>query len=46
MFLLLNEITEFIFIFFKNLEEKIQRCLELLVGDSRLGTYDFPVALV
>ena len=27
--------------FFKNLEEKIQRCLGLLVGDNRLGKLNF-----
>jgi len=25
------------FLFVKNLEEKIQRCLQMLVGDKRLG---------
>ena len=28
-------------LFLKNLEEKIQRCLELMVGDNRLGKFLF-----
>ena len=32
--------------FFKNLEEKIQRCLGLLVGDNRLGKLNFLVTFM